>query len=44
MLSIPFFFSSSHAVLEITVRRKQKGQYGSQVLRGKLALVDLAGR
>ncbi|VAI22439.1 unnamed protein product [Triticum turgidum subsp. durum] len=36
-------FSSSHAVLEITVRRKQKGKYGSQVLRGKLALVDLAG-
>ncbi|CAM0876484.1 unnamed protein product [Alopecurus aequalis] len=35
--------SRSHAVLEITVRRKQKGQYGSQVLRGKLALVDLAG-
>uniref|UniRef100_A0A0D9VZJ7 Kinesin motor domain-containing protein n=1 Tax=Leersia perrieri TaxID=77586 RepID=A0A0D9VZJ7_9ORYZ len=35
--------SRSHAVLEITVKRKQKGQYGSQVLRGKLALVDLAG-
>ncbi|XBH94984.1 hypothetical protein VPH35_085628 [Triticum aestivum] len=35
--------SRSHAVLEITVRRKQKGKYGSQVLRGKLALVDLAG-
>ncbi|KAK8444043.1 hypothetical protein SEVIR_9G072200v4 [Setaria viridis] len=35
--------SRSHAVLEITVKRKQKGQYGNQVLRGKLALVDLAG-
>ncbi|CAD6214816.1 unnamed protein product [Miscanthus lutarioriparius] len=35
--------SRSHAVLEITVKRNQKGQYGNQVLRGKLALVDLAG-
>lgn len=35
--------SRSHAVLEIAVKRKQKGQYGNQVLRGKLALVDLAG-
>ncbi|KAJ3670072.1 hypothetical protein LUZ60_010396 [Juncus effusus] len=35
--------SRSHAVLEITVKRKQKGQFGNQVLRGKLALVDLAG-
>jgi hypothetical protein len=39
-----FHLSRSHAVLEITVKRKQKGQYGNQVLRGKLALVDLAGR
>jgi hypothetical protein len=43
MVSI-FSSSRSHAVLEITVKRKQKGQYGNQVLRGKLALVDLAGR
>ncbi|RZR93195.1 hypothetical protein BHM03_00021639, partial [Ensete ventricosum] len=35
---------SSHAVLEITVKRKQRNQYQSQILRGKLALVDLAGR
>ncbi|XP_078179945.1 P-loop containing nucleoside triphosphate hydrolases superfamily protein isoform X2 [Carex rostrata] len=35
--------SRSHAVLEITVKRKQKNQYGNQILRGKLALVDLAG-
>ncbi|XP_068656248.1 kinesin-like protein KIN-8B [Aristolochia californica] len=35
--------SRSHAVLEITVKRKQRGQYRSEVLRGKLALVDLAG-
>ncbi|OAY73803.1 Kinesin-like protein KIF19, partial [Ananas comosus] len=35
--------SRSHAVLEITVKRKQKNQYGAQILRGKLALVDLAG-
>lgn len=39
-----FHLSRSHAVLEIAVKRKQKGQYGNQVLRGKLALVDLAGR
>ncbi|KAJ8513950.1 hypothetical protein OPV22_004384 [Ensete ventricosum] len=35
--------SRSHAVLEITVNRKQKSQYQSRILRGKLALVDLAG-
>ncbi|KAG9439877.1 hypothetical protein H6P81_020042 [Aristolochia fimbriata] len=35
--------SRSHAVLEITVKRKQRGQYCSEVLQGKLALVDLAG-
>ncbi|OMO56379.1 hypothetical protein CCACVL1_26601 [Corchorus capsularis] len=35
--------SRSHAVLEITVRRKQKNKYRNQVMRGKLALVDLAG-
>lgn len=35
--------SRSHAVLEITVKRKQKNKYRNQVLRGKLALVDLAG-
>jgi hypothetical protein len=35
---------SSHAVLEIIVKRKQRNQYRSQILRGKLALVDLAGR
>ncbi|PPE00697.1 hypothetical protein GOBAR_DD02276 [Gossypium barbadense] len=33
----------SHAVLEITVRRKQRNKYKNQVMRGKLALVDLAG-
>ncbi|XVF61441.1 hypothetical protein PTKIN_Ptkin08bG0129700 [Pterospermum kingtungense] len=35
--------SRSHAVLEITVRRKQSKKYKNQVMRGKLALVDLAG-
>ncbi|XP_076903869.1 kinesin-like protein KIN-8B [Bidens hawaiensis] len=35
--------SRSHAVLEITVLRKQKRKYRNQVIRGKLALVDLAG-
>ncbi|XP_042387575.1 kinesin-like protein KIN-8B isoform X1 [Zingiber officinale] len=35
--------SRSHAVLEISVKRKQKNQYQSRVLRGRLALVDLAG-
>lgn len=35
--------SRSHAVLEITVKRKQRNKYKNQVLRGKLALVDLAG-
>ncbi|XP_076950924.1 kinesin-like protein KIN-8B [Bidens hawaiensis] len=35
--------SRSHAVLEITVLRKQKRKYHNQVIRGKLALVDLAG-
>ncbi|XP_076932544.1 kinesin-like protein KIN-8B isoform X1 [Bidens hawaiensis] len=35
--------SRSHAVLEITVLRKQKRKYRNQVVRGKLALVDLAG-
>lgn len=46
ILIVLFFspLSRSHAVLEITVKRKQKGQYGNQVLHGKLALVDLAGR
>ncbi|KAL5988374.1 Kinesin-like protein KIN-8B [Asimina triloba] len=33
----------SHAVLEITVKRKRRNQYRGQVLCGKLALVDLAG-
>ncbi|KAK3011182.1 hypothetical protein RJ639_011461 [Escallonia herrerae] len=33
----------SHAVLEITVTRKQRNKYRNQVIRGKLALVDLAG-
>ncbi|KAK9097058.1 hypothetical protein Sjap_022555 [Stephania japonica] len=36
--------SRSHAVLEITVKRRQRNQYQNQVIRGKLALVDLAGR
>ncbi|XP_057791552.1 kinesin-like protein KIN-8B [Salvia miltiorrhiza] len=35
--------SRSHAVLEITVTRKQQKKYPNQVIRGKLALVDLAG-
>ncbi|CAN4079852.1 unnamed protein product [Withania somnifera] len=35
--------SRSHAVLEITVTRKQREKYSNQVIRGKLALVDLAG-
>ncbi|MCD7452409.1 Kinesin-like protein KIN-8B [Datura stramonium] len=35
--------SRSHAVLEITVTRKQRAKYSNQVMRGKLALVDLAG-
>ncbi|XP_058010379.1 kinesin-like protein KIN-8B isoform X2 [Hevea brasiliensis] len=35
--------SRSHAVLEITVKRKQRNKYQNQVMRGKLALVDLAG-
>ncbi|KAF3631293.1 putative WD-repeat protein [Capsicum annuum] len=35
--------SRSHAVLEITVTRKQRDKYSNQVIRGKLALVDLAG-
>ncbi|XP_017969846.1 PREDICTED: kinesin-like protein KIF19 [Theobroma cacao] len=35
--------SRSHAVLEITVTRKQRNKYRNQVMRGKLALVDLAG-
>ncbi|KAK9092872.1 hypothetical protein Syun_027783 [Stephania yunnanensis] len=35
--------SQSHAVLEITVKRRQRNQYQNQVIRGKLALVDLAG-
>ncbi|PKA65986.1 Kinesin-like protein FLA10 [Apostasia shenzhenica] len=35
--------SRSHAVLEITVKRKQKNRHQSRILRGKLALVDLAG-
>lgn len=34
----------SHAVLEITVNRKQSNKYPNQVIKGKLALVDLAGR
>ena len=33
----------SHAVLEITIKRKEKNRYQNQVMRGKLALVDLAG-
>ena len=33
----------SHAVLEISVKRKQRNKYPNQVLHGKLALVDLAG-
>ncbi|CAA0843083.1 P-loop containing nucleoside triphosphate hydrolases superfamily protein [Striga hermonthica] len=35
--------SRSHAVLEISVTRKQHKQYPKQIIRGKLALVDLAG-
>ncbi|CAK9150596.1 unnamed protein product [Ilex paraguariensis] len=35
--------SRSHAVLEITVTRKQRNKYSNQIIRGKLALVDLAG-
>ncbi|XP_010652697.2 kinesin-like protein KIN-8B isoform X2 [Vitis vinifera] len=35
--------SRSHAVLEITVKRKQRNKYRNQVIKGKLALVDLAG-
>ncbi|KAL9464087.1 hypothetical protein AB3S75_001813 [Citrus x aurantiifolia] len=35
--------SRSHAVLEITVKRRQKTKYCNQVMRGKLSLVDLAG-
>lgn len=35
--------SRSHAVLEITVKRKQQKKYPNQVIKGKLALVDLAG-
>ncbi|KAI4327280.1 hypothetical protein L6164_019760 [Bauhinia variegata] len=35
--------SRSHAVLEITVKRKQRNRYQNQLTRGKLALVDLAG-
>ncbi|KAK9749682.1 hypothetical protein RND81_02G143200 [Saponaria officinalis] len=35
--------SRSHAVLEITVQRRQKCDYQSRILKGKLALVDLAG-
>ncbi|KAL6512908.1 Kinesin-like protein KIN-8B [Orobanche hederae] len=35
--------SRSHAVLEISVSRKQQKQYPKQVIKGKLALVDLAG-
>ncbi|KAL9241674.1 hypothetical protein vseg_015756 [Gypsophila vaccaria] len=35
--------SRSHAVLEITVQRRQKCDYQRRILKGKLALVDLAG-
>ncbi|KAL8528890.1 hypothetical protein ACS0TY_006382 [Phlomoides rotata] len=35
--------SRSHAVLEITVTRKQQKKYFNQIIKGKLALVDLAG-
>ncbi|KAK8967836.1 Kinesin-like protein FLA10 [Platanthera guangdongensis] len=35
--------SRSHAMLEISVKRKQKNQHLNQILSGKLALVDLAG-
>ncbi|CAN1184369.1 Kinesin-like protein KIN-8B [Linum perenne] len=35
--------SRSHAVLEITVKRRQRNKYRDQILKGKLALVDLAG-
>ncbi|XAR51435.1 Plus-end-directed kinesin ATPase [Bertholletia excelsa] len=35
--------SRSHAVLEITVTKKQRNKYRHQVVKGKLALVDLAG-
>lgn len=38
------FLNSSHAVLEIVVTRKQRNKYKNQIIRGKLALVDLAGR
>lgn len=39
-----YAFDSSHAVLEIKVTRKQSAKYPNQVIKGKLALVDLAGR
>ena len=39
-----FHVNSSHAVLEITVKRIQRNKYRNQVIKGKLALVDLAGR
>ncbi|CAL1371941.1 unnamed protein product [Linum trigynum] len=35
--------SRSHAVLEITVKRRQRNKYRDQIMKGKLALVDLAG-
>ncbi|KAL0461907.1 UNVERIFIED_CONTAM: Kinesin-like protein KIN-8B [Sesamum latifolium] len=35
--------SRSHAVLEISLTRKQQKEYPNQVIRGKLSLVDLAG-
>lgn len=38
-----FCMTRSHAVLEITVKRKQRNKYRNQVMHGKLALVDLAG-
>ncbi|KAK2978832.1 hypothetical protein RJ640_030643 [Escallonia rubra] len=40
---VSIFANKSHAVLEITVTRKQRNKYRNQVIRGKLALVDLAG-
>jgi hypothetical protein len=34
----------SHAVLEIVVKRRERNNYNAPVLKGKLSLVDLAGR
>ncbi len=36
--------TSSHAVMEIIVKRRPRNQYRPHIVKGKLALVDLAGR